>query len=137
MRLLNVRAANAMATPKVIVTILLDVFCPKIVRSDKVKCVLCSGNHSANYKGCTVYKQLQEKAFPRPRQRIIREQVPLEQPQNAGFSYADAVRGPKQPNPETCDFTDLKNMMKTFMEQMSAMMNLLSTVVSKLVNGSN
>ena len=111
--------------------------CPKIVRSDKVKCVLCSGNHPANYKGCTVYKQLPEKAFPRPRQCIIREQVPLEQPLNAGFSYADAIRGPKQPNPETCDFTDLKNMMKTFMEQMSAMMNLLSTVVSKLVNGSN
>jgi hypothetical protein len=33
--------------------------CPSKERSDQVKCVLCSGNHPANYKGCTVYKELQ------------------------------------------------------------------------------
>jgi hypothetical protein len=33
-------------------------------RSSDVRCVLCSGNHPANYKGCTIYKKLQEKSIP-------------------------------------------------------------------------
>jgi hypothetical protein len=33
-------------------------------RSSNVCCVLCNGNHPANYKGCMVYKDLQKKTFP-------------------------------------------------------------------------
>ena len=29
-----------------------------------MQCILCNGNHPANYKGCAVYKQLQEKTYP-------------------------------------------------------------------------
>jgi len=32
--------------------------CPRKVKSENVKCVLCERNHSANYKGCTIYKDL-------------------------------------------------------------------------------
>lgn len=35
----------------------------------QVQCVICNGNHPANYKGCEIYKQLQTKKFPRLRQR--------------------------------------------------------------------
>jgi hypothetical protein len=32
--------------------------CPRKERSSDVRCVLCDGSHPANYKGCTVYKDL-------------------------------------------------------------------------------
>jgi hypothetical protein len=35
--------------------------CHQKDRSKDVKCVLCGDNHPANYKGCTVYKELQQK----------------------------------------------------------------------------
>jgi hypothetical protein len=38
--------------------------CHRKERSSDVRCVLCGGNHPANYKGCTVYKDLQKKTYP-------------------------------------------------------------------------
>lgn len=45
--------------------------CHKKERSDHVKCVFCSGNHPANYKGCAVYKELQKSKFPQLRPKKI------------------------------------------------------------------
>jgi hypothetical protein len=33
-------------------------------RSSDIQCVLCGGNHPGNYKGYTVYKELQNKPYP-------------------------------------------------------------------------
>jgi PAX-interacting protein 1 len=33
-------------------------------RSSDVPCVLCGGNYHTNYKRCTIYKELQKKAYP-------------------------------------------------------------------------
>ena len=100
--------------------------------------MLCNGDHPANYKGCAVYKQLQQKTYPPLRKRQT-NLVP--QQQNLQFtsetSYAQALKGDsvqkeniqQQPN----DMADLKAMMKTLIEQMSTMMTLLTTIVSKLV----
>ena len=30
----------------------------------QVKCALCNGNHPANYKGCSIYKQIHESQYP-------------------------------------------------------------------------
>jgi hypothetical protein len=38
--------------------------CHQKGRSSNVRCVLYRGNHSANYKGCKVYKDLQKKTYP-------------------------------------------------------------------------
>jgi hypothetical protein len=38
--------------------------CHQKERSSAVRCVLCSGNHPANYKGCAVYKGVQKKTYP-------------------------------------------------------------------------
>lgn len=43
--------------------------CPKKSKISDVKCVLCNGNHPANYKGCSVHKELQQKAFPSLRKK--------------------------------------------------------------------
>jgi hypothetical protein len=32
--------------------------------SSDVRCVLCGGNHPANYKGCMIYKDIQKKTYP-------------------------------------------------------------------------
>jgi hypothetical protein len=37
--------------------------CHQKERSSDVLCVLCGGNHPANYKECTVYKDLQKKTY--------------------------------------------------------------------------
>lgn len=38
--------------------------CSRKERSEDVKCVLCDGNHPANYRGCSVYKELQKQKYP-------------------------------------------------------------------------
>jgi hypothetical protein len=38
--------------------------CHQKERSSDVRCVLCGGNHPMNFKGCTVYKDLQKKTYP-------------------------------------------------------------------------
>lgn len=40
-------------------------------KSNEIKCYNCGENHPASYKGCTVRKQLQQKLFPKLRQKKI------------------------------------------------------------------
>jgi len=44
--------------------------CPRKTKSENVKCVLCKGNHPANYKDCTVYKDLQKRHYPTRKNEI-------------------------------------------------------------------
>lgn len=54
----------------------LTINCSRKNRSDNVK---CGGYHPANYKGCTVHKQLQRNKFPplRNRKRETSEAIPI------------------------------------------------------------
>ena len=45
--------------------------CPRNVRDDNVKCFNCNEKHPANYRGCIVHKQIQQKLYPRLRERNI------------------------------------------------------------------
>jgi len=45
--------------------------CRRKTKSENVKCMLCEGNRPANYKGCTVYKDLQKRYFPTLRRKEI------------------------------------------------------------------
>jgi len=45
--------------------------CPWKIKSENVKCVLCEGNHPANYKSCMIYKDLQKRHFPTLRKKEI------------------------------------------------------------------
>ena len=91
------------------------------------------------HKGCTIYKDLQQKAFPQIRQRNKDDVNNLDkQQQQTNFnSYTDALRSDQITNKPTSELSELKSMMKTFMEQMSTMMTLITTLVSKLVNVTN
>ena len=136
--------------------------CLRKKRSDQVKCVLCEGNHPANYKVCEIYKQLRNAHFPTLRNKqttknqnavtsVSQTPQPTSQPKSGesirtGSTYAQAASGqriednsmnnstPNQPYiiQQSNDLQELKSMMKGLMEQMSTMLNLLTTIVSKM-----
>jgi hypothetical protein len=43
--------------------------CPRKVKDDNVKCVNCNEKHPANYGGCMVHTQNQQKIYPGLRER--------------------------------------------------------------------
>ena len=72
------------------------------------KCALCSGEHTANHKGCAVYKELQQargKPTTKPPLRVTRKNPPLPpqctplQPVTDSTSYSQVLRGYKDTNP--------------------------------------
>jgi len=81
-------------------------FTSQCLRKDKsdVKCVLRNGNHPANYKGCTVYKDLQKRTFP-PLRRNQEGKLPHALPHphiTPTSSYATALKSSLTP-PLTVD----------------------------------
>lgn len=117
--------------------------CTRKTRDNKVKCVNCNGDHPANYRGCLVHKQLQQKLFPALREKTNSQ--PQVQPTPIQYirpstSYAQAANNSKiqinqaasVENQPINNITKLEEMLSKLMEQMSTMLNLLTTVVSKL-----
>uniref|UniRef100_A0A1B0CIJ5 Putative nucleic-acid-binding protein from transposon x-element n=1 Tax=Lutzomyia longipalpis TaxID=7200 RepID=A0A1B0CIJ5_LUTLO len=106
--------------------------CRRKTRDDAVRCANCGGAHPANYRGCEVHKQLQEKYFPRLREKTQARTGRVDNQNQNNFtnptlSYADALNGnndvTENPpnNPSTADnsgdMSEIKQMMKIFMEQ--------------------
>ena len=117
--------------------------CTRKTRDDKVICVNCGGGHPANYRGCLVHKQLQQKLFPALREK--RNPQPQEQPSTIqhnqqGMLYTQVVNNNKTQSNQVIplisqpanNMSKLEEMMSKLMEQISTMLNLLTTVVSKL-----
>ena len=125
--------------------------CSRQEKTDAVKCVLCDGNHPANYKGCSVYTELQLKSFPPLRRRPEVPSKPPPHNKTPAPSYAAALKSPpslplpadqqtKQhnmyqqlPQPSQTVLPELQTMLKNFLDQMSIMINLLTTLIHKLV----
>lgn len=123
--------------------------CTRKGRSDNVKCVLCEGNHPANYKGCKVYKELQALKFPPVGRRApvlanTRNNMAATSMVNNAISYAQATQS-KMGTPrygssipqvaiETESTSDLKDMLKQIFQQISEMTNLLLNLMSKMSN---
>lgn len=123
-------------------------------------CVLCGGEHPANYKGCTVYKTIKKKAFPPLRNGRLNEQSTAgkeketQPPNNSqtdgqpnrSLSYSQATKN--EGNPSTNTNVEVNNLnltltMTTFFDkfeklmsqqakQIDTLVNLLTTVISKL-----
>lgn len=127
--------------------------CPRKIKDDKVACVNCNGNHPANYRGCIIHKQLQEKLYPRlrndigllpPRKSFAQSEV------SPGTSFAAKVNPQTfsttynmpettnfqsqifQPYQQTQAISELNNMIKNLVTQMRTIMNLLTTLITKL-----
>ncbi|KAL0268780.1 UNVERIFIED_CONTAM: hypothetical protein PYX00_002715 [Menopon gallinae] len=128
--------------------------CPRKERSADVKCCNCGGSHPANYKGCMVYKQLQQKLFPQLRPRPAPLATPatqLPQPPSPpttqvrpNVSYAQAVGSSQPPPPQSTpapppaplssspsDLSRLESMLATLLQRMDTMLNLLTALITK------
>lgn len=124
--------------------------CPRNSKDRDVLCVLCEGNHPANYRGCVIYKELQAKRYPPMRNRNADSQQAAQPPPRPssstrpGLSYAQVTREQNQQQqflnnlnqPEnsqpSSDMCELKKMMKGLMEQVGTMLNLLTTLIVKM-----
>lgn len=116
--------------------------------NENVKCVLCGQNHPANYKGCSVYQEILQRKFPPLRPKFVKE-APTTLPTSSirtGTSFAQATSNKtgetqqtsyahqktEQTPSQSSDITELKSMMKGLMEQMGIMLNLLTTIVTRM-----
>lgn len=142
----------------------MSVDCPRKTRSNDVKCILCEGNHPANYKGCTVYKELQKIKYPSLRPKTIPGNKAIKAPGNLlpkpqiysnllpkpqTYSYSDAAKATQKsdeiyqdnlnpntpPNPTKPDeMKMLMSMMQQMMQQLTTVTNLLLSITSRLPN---
>ena len=109
-------------------------------------CALCDGNHPANYKGCTVYRDLKAKRYPqRPAERTttktnIYNPTPSQQtvsgpPNNP--TYAQVTANNTAINNTTLDslttfLNEFKTMFSQLLNQNSMILTMLTTVINKL-----
>jgi len=109
-------------------------------------CALCNGNHPANYKGCTVYRDLKAKRYPpRPAERTtnktnVTNPAPSQQtisgaPNN--LTYAQVTATNTEVNNTTLDslttfLNEFKTMFSQLINQNSMILTMLTTVINKL-----
>lgn len=94
-------------------------------RNSPAKCALCSGDHTANYKGCPVYKPTSQKAAP----KIPPAKRPEFKAHSTPKSYAEATK--QQQNSHTEKFTDT---CSKFISNLSSLINPLISLLSTLLN---
>jgi hypothetical protein len=111
-------------------------------RETPAKCVLCNGNHPANYKGCTVYRDLvniRNKDYP-ARTTTTHQQVSAHQSQYTSYSQIAADRPPAQQTvnstPDistqlTAFLSEFKNLFHQLLHQNSMILNMLTTILNK------
>uniref|UniRef100_A0A2S2R608 Nucleic-acid-binding protein n=1 Tax=Sipha flava TaxID=143950 RepID=A0A2S2R608_9HEMI len=129
----------------------LTVSCTKSRESPAI-CALCNGNHLANYKGCTIYKELQQRRrYPSNTKQISQQQqfqhlnTQLNhQPTNPPFTntrdrtYANVTGNDttQNKNADSPSSNNLENFISKFLDDFKSMINpllaLLTTVISKL-----
>lgn len=127
------------------------------------KCALCNGSHPANYKGCAIYKELQQRRRFSPTSRHSNQhrqstqsenqQTPPVNQQTPGpaapasgtklkYSYAEATattgNAPPQNFTKTQHPVNIENLLTKFIDDFKCIINpllsLLTTVISNLSN---
>jgi hypothetical protein len=111
-------------------------------RSSDVRCVLCGGNHPANYKGCTVYKEniptsLFETVHSCTNQTNLthstRSNICANNQTKFICCHKYRARSTHKPTSSANQlYTRLKKYDESLFEQMGTMLNLLTTVLTKL-----
>lgn len=122
-------------------------------RSTPATCILCEKPHPANYKGCTVYQELQKKYNPHRQPpaskpfQIIEHNFPLlpnqqnnqplpNQPSSSRPSYAHNLKQHPVQNQDLSlqqFLNEFKNMFSQLIQQNSMILNMLTTVINKII----
>ena len=131
-------------------------------RETPATCALCNANHPANYKGCTVYKELQQRRrhFVNPKHaRLPYPQQPQHPPADqSNYQPADqpTSHATNKPSTRSCanvtgnDTTqnnsdnssiNVDSMLTKFLDELKSVVNplitLLTTVITKLIESKN
>lgn len=127
--------------------------CRKKDRNTPATCALCSCDHPANYKGCTVYKEIHGRKTSKikinqrtkspPEQQINLDEFPQLKKQNAWINPGaektlkendDNVNSPLIQHTSSIEQLLLSQSEKinSLLQQISVMLQLLTTVISKL-----
>lgn len=115
--------------------------CP--IKKDEMtsrKCSNCGGNHTANYRGCPIYKALKEKLTERKtvlrqsgnntHQQLFVNQTTVQNPTIPGVSYASvAQNGLNLPPPQGGVDTNITMLVQTMSQFMSSMQNMLQEII--------
>jgi hypothetical protein len=117
-------------------------------RDTPAKCVLCNGEHPANYKGCQIHKNLQKLRNPNSinQQPTINTQsyyiqataLPTETrpPTPQQKTYANVTSNHEPPNNQTNQLdtgTMLTNFTNDFKALINSLLSLLTVVLNKLI----
>jgi hypothetical protein len=111
-------------------------------RDTPAKCALCSGNHTANYKGCTVYRDLinsRNKDNPKSTKNTPQQPTNYVRP-NISYSQIAAERPAIQQNNNgpadiagqlTMFLSEFKNMFNQLLNQNTMILTMLTTIINK------
>lgn len=113
------------------------------------KCALCSGDHPASYKGCSVYRDLQRGRKQTTKSNFLSDNVrnkttnvrgthPLtnahpNQPSNHSPTYAQATSGQSDINIPPIPTQDLSNTITNFLEEFKSLINPLISLLNKVI----
>ncbi|KAE9524515.1 hypothetical protein AGLY_015103 [Aphis glycines] len=119
--------------------------CPN-QRSDPPKCALCSGNHPASYRGCSIYKDLQRVKKPFTKSNFVSTNTKTNfsyvkdsrpsndthlNQSNAHFpTYAQATSGRPVNNAASETTPDLNNTITRFLEEFKSLLNPLMSLLT-------
>lgn len=117
------------------------------------KCALCGGNHTANYRGCDIYQKLQQKLGReyQPKERTTQQHGITQQiiePTNLTYqpqhyprrSYSQIVSQESKTQQQDENLTlskfldEFKTMFNQLIQQNNLIINMLSTVINKLIH---
>jgi len=99
-------------------------------KKSKAKCANCDEAHTANWKGCSAYKQAEEKAHPKKVSAVQRIQRKPAKTVTTAISYAQMTSSPRMPKTSKQQQND-----PTLIDVLSALNNItksLEIVTSKL-----
>lgn len=121
--------------------------CPNS-RQDPMRCALCSGNHPANYKGCSTYKELQLRKKPNTNNfnqhnlkfkpnNVKDSHPPTDTPPNHptySQTYAQATQNQPPPQNTPPLIIDSNTQMSSFLNEFKLLINPLITLLTKVVS---
>jgi len=128
-------------------------------RETAVKCALCSSDHPANYRSCSVYKELQRRKTPTTKSNFLYDSIkhninnyivkanhPL--PTSSGNNsaapsktYAQATSSQSSQSSSSTPLSDLTVTISSFVDELKSLINpliaLLTQVITSLLNKKN
>jgi len=119
-------------------------------RQDPMRCALCTGNHPANYRGCTVYKNLQQRKKTNLNNHKLhvnsslksnnvqdshpRNTTPNISPPSQSQTYAQATQGQHAQSDIPLPTPDINSLMSSFVSELKTLINPLISLLTQVIS---